>query len=113
MTNRVLCWGGDYGGASCSNSGTPVQISNVSNVIDLSVSTATCAVDSSGGVNCWGGNDSYLGETPTTCRGQEVVRTMSLSEPAARVSVDDHTACVVTRDGLQQHPCPSRIYALR
>lgn len=99
ITNRVLCWGGDYGGESCSNSGIPVQISGVSNAIDVSISTAACAVDSSGGVSCWGGNSSSFGETPNTCRGQEVVRTVSLSEPAARVSVDDYTACIVTRGG--------------
>lgn len=71
---------------------------SVSNVIEVSVSTAACAVDAVGSVSCWGGN-TYFGETPTTCRGQEVVRTVAIGEPVAHVSVDDYTACVVTRAG--------------
>ena len=68
MTGAASCWGENHYGqlgngstSSLSNSATPVAVSSLTNVTQLSVGyTTACAVLATGGVDCWGWGSSDL-----------------------------------------------------
>ena len=74
---RVRCWGsnadGQLGDASTINRATPVLISGLTNVTQLSTGVAHACALSSGQAWCWGRNESgELGDTTTTNRSAPV-----------------------------------------
>lgn len=78
----VKCWGYDSNGALGDGVGTtmtylPVEVTGLSDVIDMSVMNQTaCALLSTGSVKCWGKNDvGQLGDGGTTDSSVPVVAT--------------------------------------
>lgn len=75
-TGIVKCWGqngwGQLGNNTQTDSTTPVQVSNLTSVVDISVSSnsyTSCAVTSAGAAYCWGaGGTGQIGNGGTNYR---------------------------------------------
>jgi alpha-tubulin suppressor-like RCC1 family protein len=100
----VACWGYDYSGQlgdgkKVQHSSTPINVSGVTNVMQISGGIVfTCAVIGDGTVKCWGDNDhGQLGSgntSPTT----GIVTVTGLSD-AVEVAVGSYHACALRRSG--------------
>ena len=86
----VYTWGsngnGQLGDGTTTNRRTPVQLTGLSNIVDVSGGYShACAVDSSSTVYCWGVNGySKLGDGTTTQRTSPVVATATRALLAAQ-----------------------------
>jgi len=103
----VKCWGfnsfGQVGDGTTTNRSTPVAVSGLSSgVTGISVGIASyssCALLSSGGVKCWGGNSyGQLGDGTTTTRSTPV-DVSGLSSGVSAISVGDRFTCAVLSSG--------------
>jgi alpha-tubulin suppressor-like RCC1 family protein len=106
-TGSVECWGtnrsGDLGNGTEASSTVPVEVLGLTDAIEVSASDvgSTCAVRSSGQIDCWGsagllahGGDSANSSVPVEVEG--------LLAPATQVSIGDGTACTVLVNGLME-----------
>jgi alpha-tubulin suppressor-like RCC1 family protein len=103
----LKCWGvnngGQVGDGTTTNRSTPVDVSGLSSgVTGISVGIASyssCALLSTGGVKCWGGNGSgQIGDGTTTIRSTPV-DVSGLSSGVSAISVGDRIACAVLSTG--------------
>jgi hypothetical protein len=103
----VVCWGdnefGQLGNASTmTQSAVPLPVAGLaSGVTELSVgSHFACAVTGSGGVACWGANDSGLGANQTaTAAGNAPMPVTGLENGVTAVSVGYTSACALGTNG--------------
>jgi alpha-tubulin suppressor-like RCC1 family protein len=104
----VECWGdnghGQLGNGTANynettdSSLTPVAVSGLSNAVAVSTGTEhTCAVLSTGGVECWGDNVAGQLGNGTTTRGLTPVPVSGID--AVAVSAGDQHTCAVLSDG--------------
>jgi len=103
----LKCWGqnnaGQVGDGTTTDRSTPVAVSGLSSgVTGISVgisSYSSCALLSSGGVKCWGGNGyGVLGDGTTTNRSTPV-DVSGLTSGVSAISVGDRIACAVLSTG--------------
>jgi alpha-tubulin suppressor-like RCC1 family protein len=105
----VVCWGENDGGGLGNNSTTsslaPVAVTGLpSTVVAVAAggSDFTCALTSTGGVLCWGGNHFGTLGNGTTTDSLVPVPVSGLSSGVAAISAGtDHTCAVTTAGGLQ------------
>ncbi len=106
-TGAVDCWGWDeygelgLGSITYSTYSTP-QVSKVTSAIaiggaSLNFEGNLCAILSSGGVQCWGYNGYYLGDSSTTESGTPI--TVTGVSNAAQVASGSSDTCIVMKDG--------------
>lgn len=102
----IKCWGwngyGQLGDTTTTNRSTPVLVSSVpSGVVAVSVGgdAHSCALDSSGGVWCWGANwNGQLGDGTTTTRTSPV-QVSGLSSGVKQIAMGAEHTCALTTDG--------------
>jgi alpha-tubulin suppressor-like RCC1 family protein len=102
----VRCWGSNarwqLGNGSSTSSVTPVVVSGLSGVTDLSAgswiySFHTCALTSAGAVRCWGeGDNGRLGTGSTSDRSTPAT---VISSGVKAISVNDAFSCAVLTTG--------------
>lgn len=105
-SGQVKCWGGNAYGIdgkprnTVQFTGVPNLISNLSDVIDISIGThASCAVEATGVVKCWGSN--YYGALGSPLvDSTHIPVTVSGIDNAVEVSVGIEHACAVLSDGF-------------
>jgi alpha-tubulin suppressor-like RCC1 family protein len=109
-TGTLQCWGsnqfrqlGPLGGTDF-DSFTPLTVTDVSSVKDVSVGAENvCVIDTSGGVQCWGDDRSaQLGDQNLGSMGSGAAVSIPLSGPAASVATGAQNACVVMQNGSVQ-----------
>jgi alpha-tubulin suppressor-like RCC1 family protein len=101
-----MCWGqnnwGQLGNVTNTNSNVPVDVSGLSSGISA-ISAGkyhTCALSSSGGVECWGANYSgQLGDGSTATSESVPVNVSVLSSGVSAISAGDEAACALTSSG--------------
>jgi len=104
----IKCWGSNrYGqlgnGAPAVSSAVPVQVSGITNAIQVSVGGAyTCAVLNSGAVKCWGINDYGQLGNGTKAYSATPVQVSGIST-ATQVSAGYHHTCALVASDLN-HP---------
>lgn len=107
-SGKVKCWGdngnGQLGVSSATlSSAVPVEVSGITNAIQVSVASWTsCAVLSSGGVKCWGHNgQGSLGNGTNGLTLSDSFAPVSVSgiTDAVQVSVGDYHVCAVLSSG--------------
>lgn len=102
----VLCWGnndwGQLGDNAVASSAVPVQVPGLtSGVTAVSVGgSSACAVTETGGVLCWGKNDSGQLGSASTGGSSPPVQVVGLTSGVTAVSVGDSTACAITDTGV-------------
>jgi alpha-tubulin suppressor-like RCC1 family protein len=101
----VKCWGDNYDGELGNNTTTdsavPVDVVGLSSGVSAIAAGAyyTCAVTTSGGVKCWGKNNTgQLGNNSTT-QSNTPVNVVGLSGGVSAVAVDYLHTCAVTTSG--------------
>ena len=109
-TGTVQCWGanqnhtlGPAGGSDFSNL-NPLTVTGLSSVKDLAAGYANaCALDTSGGIKCWG-DDSYgqLGDGNQNPGSGAPVSVTGLAGPASSVAAGFQNACAVLQNGSVQ-----------
>jgi len=98
----VWCWGrnssGQLGNGSNDDQTRPVQVSGLSDAMQISVGAVhSCATRASGAVVCWGNNNNgRLGDGGTTSQPRPVMADVTSAQTVATGL--DHT-CVVRADG--------------
>lgn len=106
----VQCWGqndhGQLGNGSTTNSSAPVPVTGlaagVTAVAAGSDSLHTCALTTSGGVQCWGlNNQGELGNGSTSDSSVPVAVTNLASGVAALATGNDHTCALTSAGGVQ------------
>jgi alpha-tubulin suppressor-like RCC1 family protein len=103
-TGGIDCWGGNLygqlGNGSATNSDVPVPVSGITNATAIATGDdqSSCAVLATGGVDCWGYNNSgELGDGTTT--GPETCLTSACSTTPVPVSgITDATATATGLD---------------
>ncbi|MEI8158460.1 MAG: hypothetical protein WCH60_16465 [Burkholderiales bacterium] len=108
-SGAVQCWGansnGQLGNGSTTSSSIPVSVSGISNATSVSVSVAgshSCAVLSSGAVQCWGSNGSgQLGNSSYSNTNSSPVSVSGISN-ATSVSAGSGHSCAVLGSGAVQ-----------
>lgn len=110
ISGAVQCWGANQyrqlgtAAGTAFDSPTPVTVTGLSSVKDVSVgSTNVCAIDTSGGVKCWG-DDTYaqLGDQNLGSMGSGAPVSIPLSGAASSVAVGSSNACFVMQNGSVQ-----------
>ena len=101
----VLCWGenrfGQLGDGTTTNSSTPVAVSGLNSGMQAIAAGwyHTCGITVSGGVMCWGANDSgQLGDGTTTSRSPPVA-VSGLSSGVKAIAAGGSHTCAVTDSG--------------
>jgi hypothetical protein len=100
------CWGennhGQLGDGTTTSSLTPVQVSGITNAVQIAVGYYhTCALLSDGTIKCWGYNNyGQLGDNTTTQR-LIPVPVLGISN-AVRVSSGDGDVCALLSDGTMR-----------
>lgn len=100
----VACWGsnnhGQLGNGGNTDSPVPLAVSGLSSgAVAISVGfDVACAINSAGGVQCWGDNQSGLLGNGSTVDSNVPVDVTGLSSDVANISVSGF-ACVVTSGG--------------
>ncbi len=104
-SRHLLCWGdnlnGELGdGKNGGSSAKPVKVRGIEDAIQVSAGYYhTCAVLSSGSVDCWGsGADGDLGNGTTTTMA-DIPEPVSRIHKAVEVSVGDHHSCALLSNG--------------
>ncbi len=109
-SGTVECWGDGsnhvLGQNTIDGLGTtnPQVVNDLSSVKDLSAGHANvCALDTSGGIKCWG-DDNYgqLGDGNQNEGSGEPVSVKGLAGPASSVAVGFYSACAVLQNGSVQ-----------
>ncbi len=101
----VKCWGkndhAELGDGTKTKQPTPVAVSGLSSgaVAIAAGFIHACAVTSSGGVKCWGNNDSGQLGDGTTTEGIKPVSVFGLSSGAVAVSAGANHTCALTKAG--------------
>ena len=104
-SGAVECWGSDVGGMlgngkSSGSYSSPVAASGITNAVNVSVGgSASCAVLSTGHIDCWGEVGIDWAEIVNTEEGSSVPVEIAGISTAKQVSVGDATACAVLSDG--------------
>ena len=108
VNGGVKCWGdnrvGQLGNDSTTNSQKPVQVSNVTSRATVVVAgfRHTCALTDSGGVQCWGlNNTGQLGNGKTT-NSTVPVSVQNLSSGVDRLAAGASHTCALTSNGGMQ-----------
>ncbi|MEM7111123.1 MAG: cadherin domain-containing protein [Chloroflexota bacterium] len=103
----VVCWGNNYhgqlGDGTTTERHTPVAVSGLSSGVSAVAAGQyhTCAVTSSGGVQCWGRNIyGQLGDGTTTYRHTPVA-VSGLSSGVSAVAASLYHTCAVTSSGVE------------
>lgn len=103
-TGTVKCWGdnkfgqlGD-GTLTASTSNAPVDVKNLSNVIDVAVGqNYTCALIKGGSVKCWGNNE--FGQLGNNSQINSVIPvTVLLTKPASSIIAGGEHTCALMSD---------------
>lgn len=103
----VKCWG-DNGGGQLGNGTpsapitTPVNVSGLSSgVASISAGVShTCAVTTSGGAKCWGGNGTgQLGHGSTATYSATPVNVSGLTSGVENIATGDNHTCAITTAG--------------
>lgn len=109
--HTVWCWGfngfGQLGDQTTNDTGRPVKVKGLSNVIAVEASgRTTCAVvgasptATSGAAQCWGSNEAYLlGSNGTRAYGVTPGDVSGLSSGVTSISLGWRHACVTTESG--------------
>ncbi len=98
----IKCWGfngyGQLGDGTTTDRYTPVTVSNPpTGVVAIGAgSSHTCTLNSSGGVQCWGGNYSGQLGDGTTTRRSAPVQVSGLSSGVKQIAVGGDHACALT-----------------
>ena len=106
-SGSVMCWGnniwGELGDGTTINSDIPVNVSGLSSgVIAVSAGLGghVCALSSSGGLKCWGDNDSgQLGNVTNVVINPLPVNVAGLGSGVAAVSAGVWHTCALTKKG--------------
>ena len=104
----IKCWGfngyGQLGDGTTTDRYTPVTVSNPpTGVVAIGAgSSHTCTLNSSGGVQCWGGNYSGQLGDGTTVQRTSPVQVSGLSSGVKQLAVGaDHTCVLTTGNGVK------------
>jgi alpha-tubulin suppressor-like RCC1 family protein len=104
--NSVACWGLNGGGqlngsATPTQSATPVAVSGVTGIVSLgSGFYASCAVQNTGNVKCWGDDSGgQLGDGSKTNNGPKAPVTVQGLNDAVAVSSGGFFACALRKGG--------------
>jgi len=113
---KVKCWGsnssGQLGNGTTTSSATPVEVSGITDAIDLAVGeNSACAVLSGGSIKCWGSNSNtqlgnggtcspgFMGSPPSgDCQRSTPVSVSGITT-ATQVTVAKVHACARLSDG--------------
>jgi alpha-tubulin suppressor-like RCC1 family protein len=109
-TGVVQCWGVNQEHELGANAGTifatatPQTITGLSSVKDLAGGAENvCALDTSGGIKCWGDDGYYqLGDGNMNVGSGEPVSVQGLTGPASSVAAGSMNACAVLQSGSVQ-----------
>jgi alpha-tubulin suppressor-like RCC1 family protein/Tol biopolymer transport system component len=105
-SGAVRCWGynaqGELGDGTTTDSTTPVAVLGLAHdVSSLSIGTGrqTCALETNGGVQCWGANFSGELGNGTTTQSSNPVDVVGLTSGVASVTAGENASCAVTTSG--------------
>ncbi|WP_238613356.1 RCC1 repeat-containing protein [Candidatus Oscillochloris fontis] len=103
--SAVLCWGnnefGQLGDGTTIQRSTPVAVNGLSSgVVAIAAGDYhTCALTTSGGVSCWGNNESGQLGNGITIQRRTPVQVAGLSSGVAAIAAGDYHTCALTTDG--------------
>ena len=103
-TGTVKCWGlgtgGRLGNNAATTSATPVDVSNLTNVVQVSAGEQhSCALTSSGGVWCWGVNTNGQLGNNSTASSNIPVSVSGLTSGVSAISAGNSHSCALTNSG--------------
>jgi len=106
VDGTVWCWGkggnGELGNGSTSDSSVPVQVTGLPAAVQIAIGgnqlsgNSSCALTMSGGVFCWGWNNSGQLGNGTTTDSDVPVAVTGLGSGVLAIADDGSTACAVT-----------------
>lgn len=105
---RLFCWGsnnhGQLGDGTVTNRTLPAEVALLGDegVVDVAAGRDyTCALTTSGGIQCWGFNDGgQLGDGSQVDRQRPVTISLPNGAGATRIAAGNGTTCAVSSDGL-------------
>ncbi|EFO79638.1 regulator of chromosome condensation RCC1 [Oscillochloris trichoides DG-6] len=103
--SAVICWGnnefGQLGDGTTIQRNTPVAVNGLSSgVVAIAAGYAhTCALTTSGGVSCWGNNESGQLGNGITIQRRTPVQVAGLSSGVAAIAAGEYHTCALTTDG--------------